>query len=159
MIDDLLAKLNGEQQQAVTHIEGPLMIVAGAGTGKTTVVTHRIAWLIDQGHAKPEEILALTFTDKAAGRWRNESIGYSLWLCRSSDLDLPLVCRETLRQYGAELGLSRFQTHDRAGCVALARQHFDRFELDYYRPLGNPTKYYSLVAHALLASKGRGNRP
>ncbi|MBI5793793.1 UvrD-helicase domain-containing protein, partial [Candidatus Uhrbacteria bacterium] len=66
MASDLLSKLNPEQQTAVTHVSGPLMIVAGAGTGKTTVITHRIAWLIEQGHAKPENILALTFTEKAA---------------------------------------------------------------------------------------------
>ena len=63
----LLDGLNDEQRQAVTHGEGPLLIVAGAGTGKTTVITRRIAWLIEQKKCKPEEILALTFTDKAAG--------------------------------------------------------------------------------------------
>src|SRR5439155_212131 len=51
---------------AVTHDAGPLLIIAGAGTGKTTVITRRIAWLIAQKKARPEEILALTFTDKAA---------------------------------------------------------------------------------------------
>jgi len=60
-------QLNPEQKQAVTHKDGPLLIVAGAGTGKTAVITHRVAWLIDQGLAKPDEILCLTFTDKAAG--------------------------------------------------------------------------------------------
>src|SRR3990172_3269811 len=59
-------KLNKEQLEAVTHGEGPLLIVAGAGTGKTTVITERIKWLIIQKMAKPSEILALTFTDKAA---------------------------------------------------------------------------------------------
>lgn len=64
---DLLANLNSEQKDAVTHPAGPLLVVAGAGTGKTTVISHRIAWLIQQKLARPEEILALTFTDKAAG--------------------------------------------------------------------------------------------
>ena len=62
-----LEDLNPEQQAAVTHGKGPLLIVAGAGTGKTTVVTQRVAWLIDQKQAEPEGILTLTFTDKAAG--------------------------------------------------------------------------------------------
>ena len=61
-----LNKLNNEQKLAVQRDGVPLMIVAGAGTGKTTVITSRIARLIEQGLAKPEEILALTFTEKAA---------------------------------------------------------------------------------------------
>src|SRR3990167_1006407 len=61
-----LKTLNSEQKKAVTHDEGPLLIVAGAGTGKTTVITQRLAWLISQKKAKGNEILALTFTDKAA---------------------------------------------------------------------------------------------
>ena len=65
-LDALLAGLNGEQLRAVTHGEGPLLVVAGAGTGKTQVITRRIAWLIATRRARPSEILALTFTDKAA---------------------------------------------------------------------------------------------
>src|SRR5574341_741294 len=59
-------KLNKEQKQAVAYDSGPLLIIAGAGTGKTTVVTERIKHLIAAGLAKPQEILALTFTEKAA---------------------------------------------------------------------------------------------
>ena len=58
--------LNEQQKRAVTYGDGPVLIVAGAGTGKTTVITERIAWLIEQKMAKPDEILALTITDKAA---------------------------------------------------------------------------------------------
>jgi DNA helicase-2/ATP-dependent DNA helicase PcrA len=65
-VDRILAGLNDAQREAVMHDTGPLLIVAGAGTGKTTVITRRIAWLIAQRRARPEEILALTFTDKAA---------------------------------------------------------------------------------------------
>src|SRR5712664_4355150 len=64
--DRILDRLNDTQREAVTHDAGPLLIIAGAGTGKTTVITRRIAWLIAQRKARPEEILALTFTDKAA---------------------------------------------------------------------------------------------
>ena len=62
----ILEDLNPAQVEAVTHDQGPLLIVAGAGTGKTTVLTRRIAHLIATRRARPEEILALTFTDKAA---------------------------------------------------------------------------------------------
>src|SRR5882724_5274276 len=64
--DPLLENLNPEQEAAVTHGSGPLLIVAGAGTGKTTVLTRRIAWLISQKKARPDEVLALTFSEKAA---------------------------------------------------------------------------------------------
>src|SRR5277367_3092038 len=65
-VEKILEPLDPHQRQAAVHGEGPLLIVAGAGTGKTTVITHRIAYLITSKIAKPEEILALTFTDKAS---------------------------------------------------------------------------------------------
>src|ERR1041385_719556 len=78
----LLENLNKQQEKAVTFGDGPLLIIAGAGTGKTTVLTRRIVWLIEQGLAKPEEILALTFTEKAAGEMEDRvdllmTLGYS----------------------------------------------------------------------------------
>ena len=65
-LEALLGGLNPDQLRAVTHESGPLLVVAGAGTGKTQVITRRIAWLIATRRARPSEILALTFTDKAA---------------------------------------------------------------------------------------------
>src|SRR3989304_2780896 len=65
-VERIFDGLSSAQAEAVTHETGPLLIVAGAGTGKTTVITRRIAYLISTIRARPEEILALTFTDKAA---------------------------------------------------------------------------------------------
>ena len=64
---ELLNDLNSEQNRAVTHEDGPLLIIAGAGTGKTTVITRRIAYLVEKKLARTDEILALTFTEKAKG--------------------------------------------------------------------------------------------
>src|ERR1022692_1094549 len=59
------------QREAINHVRGPMLVVAGAGTGKTSVLIHRISRLVEQGHAKPEEVLALTYTVAAAGEMRD----------------------------------------------------------------------------------------
>jgi DNA helicase-2/ATP-dependent DNA helicase PcrA len=149
-MSDLLENLNAEQAAAVTHKNGPLMIVAGAGTGKTTVITRRIAWLIEQGFAKPENILSLTFTEKAAAEMEERvdmllPYGYV-------DIQISTFhafCETLLRQYAAEIGLSRdFRMVTDLDAWLLCRRELERFELDYYRPLGNPTRYLrGLLTH------------
>ncbi|MBI4250473.1 UvrD-helicase domain-containing protein [Candidatus Uhrbacteria bacterium] len=147
-LDFLLSDLNEEQRAAVMAPAGPLLIVAGAGTGKTTVITRKIAWLILSGTCKPDEILAVTFTDKAAGEMEERvdrllPYGYvNLWI-----MTFHAFCERILQRHGLDIGLPNdFKLLDQTSAWLLVRQHLDRFKLDYYRPLGNPSKFI----HALL---------
>lgn len=147
---NLLTDLNEEQRAAVTAPEGPLLIVAGAGTGKTTVITRRIAWLILSGKCKPDEILAVTFTDKAAGEMEERvdrllPYGYvNLWI-----MTFHAFCERILQRHGLDIGLPNdFKLLDQTSAWLLVRQNLDRLNLDYYRPLGNPSKFiHALINH------------
>jgi DNA helicase-2/ATP-dependent DNA helicase PcrA len=122
MDQDLLADLTPAQREAVTHFEGPLLILAGAGSGKTRVITRRVAWLLRQG-VRPGNILAITFTNKAAGemRQRVEALvpGSRVWISTFHSFGARL-----LRQYADRLGLDRnftiYDQSDRARIVKMA---------------------------------------
>lgn len=138
----LLENLNDAQKKAVLFAGGPLLIVAGAGTGKTTVITRRIAHLISSG-IKADEILALTFTDKAAGEMEERvdlllPYGYyDLWIST-----FHAFCERILKQHALDIGISNdFKLLDSVQQRILVRKNLDRFDLDYYRPLGNPAKF------------------
>lgn len=146
----LLENLNDEQRAAVTHTTGPLLIIAGAGTGKTTVLTHRVAYLIEQGIAKPEEIVALTFTEKAA-REMSDRIDQLLNTSYTAvtTATFHAFCQRILEQYGLDIGLpAPFRLLTPPECWRLMKENFDRFDLDYYRPLATPTRFLqSLIQH------------
>jgi len=145
-----LSKLNKEQKETVLHGKGPLLIVAGAGTGKTTVITQRIVNLIEKGLAKPEEILAVTFTEKAAFEMEERvdkllDFGYvDLWISTFHSF-----CEKVLRENALDIGLPpNFKILDSTSGWLLARQNLDKFNLDYYKSLGNPTKFIqALISH------------
>jgi len=142
-MDKVLEGLNKEQVQAVTHKDGPLMIIAGAGTGKTRVITQRIAWLINQGLAKTDEILALTFTDKAAKEMQERvdilmPYGYTdIWIST-----FHAFGDRVLRENALVAGLNPdFKVLAGPEAAVFFREHLFEFTLNYYRPLAEPTRF------------------
>ena len=138
-------KLNKEQKETVEFGSGPLLIIAGAGTGKTTVITERIKHLISSELAKPQEILALTFTEKAAREMETRvdeimPYGYTqMWI-----MTFHSFCDRVLRTEALHIGLDpRYKLMTEADATALVRKSLFKFDLDYFRPLGNPTKFIS----------------
>ncbi|MFT4049675.1 MAG: exodeoxyribonuclease V subunit gamma [Solirubrobacterales bacterium] len=132
---DLTAGLNGPQKAAVLHRGGPLLILAGAGSGKTRVLTHRIAHLVQSGDARPDQILAITFTNKAAAEMRERAeqlIGpraNAMWLTTFHS-----ACARILRSEAERLGYTRGYTiYDSADSQRLVRQCMDSLEVDSKR--------------------------
>ena len=142
--------LNNEQKQAVEYNQGPLLIVAGAGTGKTTVITEKIKYLIQKNLARPEEILALTFTEKAASEMEervDKAIPYGyfqMWISTFHSF-----ANDVLKQEVHHIGLnSGFRLMTEAETIIFLRQNLFLFDLNYFRPLGNPNKFLaSLLQH------------
>ncbi len=136
-------KLNEEQLKAVEFEDGPLLIIAGAGTGKTTVVTERIKHLISSGRANPAEILALTFTEKAS-REMEERVDMALpygvtqmWIST-----FHAFCDRILRNEIINIGLDpAYKVMTEAETILFFRKNLFKFDLHYFRPYGNPTKF------------------
>jgi ATP-dependent DNA helicase UvrD/PcrA len=134
-VQALLEGLNEPQREAVTHGEGPLLILAGAGSGKTRVLTHRIAYLLFTGKASPAEILAITFTNKAALQMRERVerlLGAStrgMWL-----MTFHAACARLLRANAERLGYtSRFTIYDQADARRLVKRCMDELGIDSKR--------------------------
>ncbi|HEX3391217.1 MAG TPA: UvrD-helicase domain-containing protein [Solirubrobacteraceae bacterium] len=135
-VDALLEGLNEPQREAVTHGEGPLLILAGAGSGKTRVLTHRVAFLIFTGQVHPSEILAITFTNKAAQEMRGRVerlLGgqgtRGMWL-----MTFHAACARILRAQGERLGYtSRFTIYDQADSRRMIKRCMEELGVDSKR--------------------------
>ncbi|MCH7679542.1 UvrD-helicase domain-containing protein [candidate division KSB1 bacterium] len=139
--------LNKEQQSAVEYDRGPLLIVAGAGTGKTKVITHRIAHLISSKKARPDEILALTFTEKAAAAMEERvdllvPYGYAaVWIST-----FHAFGDHILREFAFELGLpTDFQVLPTPEQIIFFKDRLFNLPLNIYRPLSTPDKFIEAI--------------
>ena len=150
---DILATLTGEQRRAVEHGSGPLLIVAGAGTGKTHVLTARIVHLIAAGAAKPHEILAVTFTEKAAAQMQERvDLNTPIGLNDAAIKTFHGFGDEVFREFALELGRSgELRVLSSAEQVIFVREHLYELPLRRYRPAGDPLRY----VRALLDLFGR----
>jgi DNA helicase-2/ATP-dependent DNA helicase PcrA len=145
---NFLDSLNPEQREAVLHLRGPLLILAGAGSGKTRVITSRIAYLIGDGHAEPHEILAVTFTNKAAEemRARVESLLGSdcgkMWVSTFHSL-----CARLLRRESPAIGLSRdFVIYDSSDQLTVIKQALKALHIE--DSFIQPRAALSRISHA-----------
>ena len=144
----LLDSLNSTQLDAVEHTEGPLLILAGAGSGKTRVLTHRVAYLIDQGLAAPEEVLAITFTNKAAREMKDRVAllvgpdSRRMWVST-----FHAFCARILRVHAEKLGYKReFTIYDGADQVRLVKRCIVELGKDPKR--FNPRSFQSQISAA-----------
>ena len=131
----LLAGVNEPQRQAVEHFEGPLLILAGAGSGKTMVLTHRVAYLIRERRVRPDEILAITFTNKAAGEMKQRiealvgPVARTMWISTFHSM-----CARMLRTEAGHLGYKRnFTIHDEDDRKRVIRRCIEELQIDAKR--------------------------
>jgi len=154
---EFLSSLNPAQQEAVLHSRGPLLILAGAGSGKTRVITYRIAYLIGDGHAAPHEILAVTFTNKAAEEMRERvrdlvgDEGSRVWLST-----FHALCARLLRREAPAIGLSRdFVIYDSSDQVSVVKQGMKSLGID--DKLLPPRQALSRISAAKNRMEGPGD--
>lgn len=129
---DFLSSLNPEQQEAVRHAQGPLLILAGAGSGKTRVIAHRIAHLVVTRAAAPDEVLAVTFTNKAAQEMRTRVEDLLQTECRAMWIStFHALCARLLRREAPHIGLTRdFVIYDSSDQQSLIKQLIRQYGLD-----------------------------
>ena len=129
---DLLSSLNPEQQEAVLKTDGPLLILAGAGSGKTRVIAHRIAHIVSERLAEPDRVLAVTFTNKAAGEMRTRVEALLRVDCQRMWIStFHALCARLLRREAPSIGLSRdFVIYDSADQLTLMKQALREIGVD-----------------------------
>jgi len=151
---DLLATLNPEQQEAVLHTDGPLLILAGAGSGKTRVIAHRIAHLISAAACAPDQILAVTFTNKAAEEMRTRVAALVGADCRQLWIStFHALCARLLRREAPHVGLSRdFVIYDSSDQLTVVKQAMRDLALD--DSTVQPRLALSRISHAKNRMEG-----
>jgi len=158
---DLLSGLNERQREAVTFGDGPLLVLAGVGTGKTTVITRRIAWLIAEKRAKPAEILGLTFTERAAAEMEarvDTLVPYGYIEARIGTFHS--FCDRLLRENALLLGLSPdYRILTEAEQVIYLKEHLFDLPLERYRPLGNPVRHLRAILTLFSRAKDEDVSP
>jgi DNA helicase-2/ATP-dependent DNA helicase PcrA len=152
---DLLSSLNPAQQEAVRQTDGPLLILAGAGSGKTRVIAHRIAYLVSEKIAYPDQIMAVTFTNKAAQEMRERVERLLETDCRAMWIStFHALCARILRREAHNIGLSRdFTIYDSADQQAVIKQLLKEYHLadETYQP--------RMVLGRISAAKNRMEGP
>jgi DNA helicase-2/ATP-dependent DNA helicase PcrA len=150
MSEDKKILITKEQQTAIETNQGPLLIIAGAGSGKTTVIVKKIEYLLQNKVAQPEEILALTFTEKAAYEMEerlDQILPYGFYNLTVSTFHA--FADQILKEKGSEIGLPiNFKLMTEAEAILFFKKNLFLFNLDYYRPIGNPNKFIqALLTH------------
>jgi len=160
-MSEILKNLNQEQREAVKHGRGPLLLIAGPGTGKTMVLTHRIAHLLKEKDVHPDNVLALTFTNKAADEME-ERVDR---LLDAPHLDLQVhtfhsLGQEIIQNDGLDIGLPyNFKLLEEKNLWLLIKNNLDRFNLDYFQPLGRPYQFISALIQHFSRCKDEGISP
>jgi DNA helicase-2/ATP-dependent DNA helicase PcrA len=160
-IRELLGGLDRRQRQAVTHGDGPLLVLAGPGTGKTEVITRRVAWLVASRRARPSQILALTFTERAA----DEMQARVDLLVPYGQADAAIHTFHAfgdwlIREHGHALGLPADpRVIGPAQAVVLLHDNLFDLGLERYLPLGDPTRFLRALVDLFGRAKEEGLRP
>ena len=151
---DLLSSLNPEQQAAVLKTDGPLLILAGAGSGKTRVIAHRIAYLVSERLSEPDRILAVTFTNKAAEEMRGRVEALLGVDCRQMWVStFHALCARLLRREAPQIGLSRaFVIYDSTAQLAVVKQALKSLGID--DGVTQPRAALSRISHAKNRMEG-----